>query len=44
MLGGGLAGALYSRSIPALVAVVAGTQVVAAVLLAVSLRPGPEAR
>jgi MFS family permease len=38
VLGGVLAGALYSRSIPALVAVVAVTQVLAAVLLLVSLR------
>jgi MFS family permease len=38
VLGGGAAGALYSRSVPALVGVVAATQVVAAVLLALSLR------
>lgn len=37
VLGGAVAGALYSRSIPALVAVVAGTQLVAAVLLRASL-------
>jgi MFS family permease len=44
VLGGAVAGALYSRSVPALVVVVAATQLVAAVLLARSLRakaPGP---
>ncbi|GAA2092826.1 MFS transporter [Microlunatus panaciterrae] len=38
LLGGGLAGALYSRSIPALIAVIAATQVVALALLMITLR------
>ena len=38
VVGGGVAGALYSRSVPALVAVVGLTQLVAAVLLVRSLR------
>jgi MFS family permease len=38
LVGGGVAGALYSRSVPALVGVVALSQVVAAVLLVRSLR------
>jgi MFS family permease len=38
VLGGGLAGFLYSRSVPALVAIVAVTQVLAAALLVISLR------
>jgi MFS family permease len=38
VLGGGVAGALYSRSVPALVVVVGLTQVVAGVLLVRSLR------
>ena len=38
MLGGTVAGALDERSLPALVAVVAGTQLVALVLLVVTLR------
>ena len=43
VLGGGVAGWLYARSLPALVVVVAATQVVALVLLLVTLRrsPGP---
>ena len=38
VLGGGTAGALYARSVPLLVAVVAVTQVAAALLLAAALR------
>jgi hypothetical protein len=38
VVGGGVAGALYSRSVPALVAVVGLTQLVAAALLVRSLR------
>jgi MFS family permease len=38
VLGGGVAGWLYARSVPALVVVVAATQVVALVLLLVTLR------
>lgn len=38
VLGGLLAGGLYERSLPALVGVVAGTQLVALVLLVVTLR------
>lgn len=38
VLGGGVAGWLYARSVPALVAVVAATQVAALVLLLVTLR------
>ena len=38
VLGGGLAGRLYERSVPALVAVVAATQLAALVLLVVTLR------
>jgi hypothetical protein len=41
VLGGTVAGALYSRSVPALVVVVAATQVVALVLLVVTLRRSP---
>jgi MFS family permease len=38
VLGGVLAGSLYERSLPALVVVVAATQLVALVLLVVTLR------
>jgi predicted MFS family arabinose efflux permease len=41
VLGGAVAGALYERSVPALVAVVAATQVVALVLLLITLRREP---
>jgi len=37
--GGAVAGALYSRSVPALTAAVAATQIVALVLLIATLRP-----
>ncbi len=40
LAGGTLAGALYERSLPGLVALVAATQVVALALYAVTLRPG----
>ncbi len=40
LVGGTLAGALYERSLPLLVVLVAATQVVALVLYAVTLRPG----
>ena len=38
VVGGAMAGALYSRSLPALIAVVAVTQLIALVLLIVTLR------
>ena len=38
ILGGGLAGTLYERTLPALVGVVAANQLVALVLLVVTLR------
>ncbi|MGI3781069.1 MAG: MFS transporter [Janthinobacterium lividum] len=44
VLGGVLAGSLYERSLPALVGVVAGTQLVALVLLVVTLRHVRRAR
>jgi general stress protein CsbA len=44
VLGGGVAGALYSRSIPALVGVVAATQVLAVVLLLRGLRSAESVR
>ncbi|MEP6631074.1 MAG: MFS transporter [Lapillicoccus sp.] len=44
LAGGTLAGALYERSLPVLVALVAATQVVALVLYAVTLHPGARRR
>ena len=41
VLGGGLAGLLYERSIPALIAVVAGLQVITVVLLLITGRSSP---